>query len=122
MKKVILILILFSFSSAGLAEENGIKHIVLCWLHQKNDLSALEKVIETSKELEMIPFVDSIAVGTALPSDRAVVDDSFDVGLVMNFKNQQDLAKYLIDEEHVKRVKTVMAPQCGKVLIYDVAY
>lgn len=122
MKKLLLFSALFSLSTILYADEAGIKHIVFCWLNDNGDENALNEVITASRELESILYVDNIVVGRALPSDRAIVDDSFDVGLVMNFHNQEDLEKYLIHEEHVKRVKEVLAPQCQRIQIYDVVY
>ena len=116
----LVLLMLTSFPS--LAAEGAITHIVLCWLKDKGNETRIQEVIQVSRELSIIDSLEEIKVGTALPSERDIVDDSFDVGMVMTFKDQQSLQDYLVHEEHVKRVKQVLAPECAKVLIYDIVY
>jgi hypothetical protein len=119
---IVFSLFLLSLSNNANCEPDGIKHIVLCWLNNVNDAASLNAVISASRELKTIAGVNSIVVGQAVTSDRDIVDDSFDVGMVMSFKSQQKLDQYLVDEEHIRRVKEVFAPQCGKILVYDIAH
>lgn len=120
--KYILSFFLFFSSSTIMAAPAEVTHIVFCWLKDKGNADKIEKVIRVSKELEIIESLDKIIVGRALPSDRNVVDDSFDIGMVMSFRDQQALNEYLPHKEHVKRVNEVLAPECSKVLIYDIEH
>ena len=120
--KYLVPLLIIIFSAPTFATEGEVTHIVLCWLNDKGNDSKIEEVIQVSRELSIIDSLREIKVGTALPSDRDIVDDSFDVGMVMSFADQQSLNSYLVHEEHVKRVKQVLAPECAKVLIYDIVY
>lgn len=122
MNKLVYLLILLIVTSASAGEESGIKHIVLCWLNNPDDKNALHEVMQASGELKDIKYVDDIVVGQALSSQRPVVDDTFHVGLVMNFHQQSDLNNYLVHEEHVKRVRETLSPQCNRILIYDIVY
>ncbi len=122
MKHTILSLTLFLFSNLLMAEDTGIKHIVLCWLNAPDSASDLTAVMETSRELKDLPMVAEIIVGQAVASDRDIVDDSFDVGLVMDFKNREVLEEYLVHEEHIRRVKEVLAPKCKRIQVYDIGY
>lgn len=101
---------------------HGIRHVVLCWLVQPGDATQAQKLIDTSLELGAIPGVDAIVAGTALPSDRAIVDDSFDVGVVMEFRDAAALNAYLGHPEHLRRVKNVLEPLCGRVQVYDIRF
>jgi hypothetical protein len=71
-------------------------------------------------ELRAIPGVRFIDHGTALPSDRPVVDDSFDVGFVMGFDSETDLQAYEAHPLHQKKVKEVLGPLSRKILVYDI--
>jgi hypothetical protein len=64
--------------------------------------------------------VEHLSVGTPLASERPVVDDSFDVGLVMRFANAADLAVYEKHPVHVKAVNEILKPAAKKLLVYDV--
>jgi hypothetical protein len=66
--------------------------------------------------IEGITFLD---YGTAVPSDRPVVDDSFDVALLVRFKNADALHAYESDPRHTKEVKEVLLPLTKKIQVYD---
>jgi len=102
--------------------DSGIKHMVFCWLNEAGNSQHITKVINTSKELAAIPTVIDIVVGKPVPNDRAIVDDTFDVGLVMTFRNNVDLNTYLNHEDHTQRVKEILAPLCDQIKVYDVQY
>jgi hypothetical protein len=100
---------------------DGIKHVVFCWLAQPTAENRV-RVIKTSRELSSIPGVVDLVAGTALPGARDIVDDSFDVGVVMTFGSKQDMENYLTSEAHMSRVREVLGPLCGRILVYDIAY
>ena len=100
--------------------EPTVEHVVLCWLVEPVTDEAKARVIAASEELVVIPEVLSVTAGTALPSEREIVDDSFDVGIVIGFRSEQDLATYLVHPEHVSRVEAVFGPLSERILIYDV--
>jgi hypothetical protein len=122
MKLFIIFFLTFTFSQTAWSETGGIKHIVLCWLKEPANQTNVDAITKASMELKVISEVESIIVGRPVSSDRKIVDDSFDVGLVLNFKNQNDLDNYLAHPEHVSRVKKVLAPKCQRILVYDIAY
>lgn len=122
MKRFFLFFLISTLSNSVLSETDGIKHIVLCWLKEPDNRASLNTVMEISRQLKNIAQVDDLVVGKAVASDRNIVDDSFDVGLVMNFRNHQDLKQYLVHEDHVRRVKEVLVPMCQRILVYDIAY
>ena len=57
--------------------------------------------------------------GGAIKSDRAIVDDSFDVGIVVEVRNEVDLKKYLEHPIHQNAKKEVLLPLVDRVLVYD---
>ena len=109
-------------TAADARQGGGIKHVVLCWLHEPGNAAQVRTVIETSLELAALPELDAIVGGTALSSDRPIVDDSFDVGLVMDFRDATALEAYLRHPEHVRRVETVLRPLCGRVQVFDITH
>ncbi len=99
-----------------------VEHVVLVWLKKPGDAADRAKVIDAAKMFQAeIPEIQHLSVGTALASDRPVVDDSFDVGLVMRFANPADLATYEKHPVHVKAVKEVLQPIAKKLLVYDIS-
>ena len=116
------LLLLTLTGCSSISRATGIKHLVLCWLKQPDHVEDINRVIETSKELSAIPGIIDIAAGTAIASDREIVDDTFDVGLVMTFENVDTMKSYLSHEDHIRRVNLVFRPLCQRILVYDIAY
>jgi antibiotic biosynthesis monooxygenase (ABM) superfamily enzyme len=100
----------------------AITHVVVCWLKKPGDQNDIRALREASKSLEVIPGVQSVDFGTALPSHRPVVDDSFDAAVVIRFENQQALAAYAENPIHQRAVKDVLAPRVKRLVIYDVKH
>lgn len=98
-----------------------VEHVVLIWLQKPADAADRAALIAQAKKFQAeIPQIQHLSVGTPLASERPVVDDSFDVGLVMRFANQTDLTTYEKHPVHEKAVKEVIKPLAKKLVVYDV--
>jgi hypothetical protein len=73
---------------------------------------------ETLK-LKNIPGIVHLDLGGAIPSERPIVDDSFDLGIVMTFKNEIDMNAYLTHPQHKTFVKEYIKGNVEKLLVYD---
>ncbi len=105
--------------SASEEKKAGVYHIVICWLKEPDNKLHRQKLIDGTKELRSIPGVLSIEVGEMLPSKRAVVDSSYDIGIVMTFKDNDAMRSYLRDPRHQKAAKEILAPLTSNVVMYD---
>ncbi len=122
-----LLVIIFSLCLFACAEKSPdapdaqrIEHVVLCWLKDHGNEAQRQKVIVESRKFAEIPGVLQVRVGEALPSERAIVDDSFDVGVIMSFGSVADMNRYIAHESHVRIVKEKLMPLLAKIVVYDV--
>lgn len=98
-----------------------VEHVVLLWLKNPGNAADRAAVIGAAKKFQAeIKEIQHLSVGTPLASERPVVDDSFDVGLVIRFANAADLAAYEKHPVHVKAVTDTLKPRAKKLLVYDV--
>jgi Stress responsive A/B Barrel Domain len=98
-----------------------VEHVVLIWLKKPGNAADRDKAISAAKMFQKeIHEIKHLSVGQPLASERPVVDDSFDVGLIMRFANQADLSIYEKHPVHVKAVNDVLKPMAAKLLVYDV--
>ena len=105
-----------------MAKSGKVEHIVLAWLKNPGNAADRAKLIAAAKSLKAeIKEVKTLDVGLAVPSDRPVVDSSFDVGLVMSFDSKADLDSYEKNPVHVKAVTDVLKPLTKKLQVYDIA-
>lgn len=109
-----------SASKGGESAPGTVQHVVFCWLKEPGNEEARRKLIEASYSLTSIPGVVRVHAGTTLPSDRPVVDDSFDVGIVIVLENEEALPAYLENPAHKELVAAVLQPLTSRVLIYDI--
>ena len=58
-------------------------------------------------------------MGRVIKSDRAIVDDSFDVGILVTVSDVKRLKEYLDHPIHQNAKNDVLLPLVEKVLVYD---
>lgn len=58
-------------------------------------------------------------VGEAIASDRLIVDDSFDVAVIVSFADAQAFSNYLAHPVHAKAKQDVLLPMVAKMVVYD---
>jgi hypothetical protein len=105
---------------SALKPSGGLEHVVLMWLKRPGNEEDRAKVIAVSRNLkEQIREVKRISVGRVIPSDRPVVDDSFDVAMVMLFRSPEELAAYQKHPVHEKAVAEVLKPLTSKIVVHD---
>ena len=109
-----------SSSRNGSPGSGRVYHVVLCWLKDSGSADARRQLIDASYKLQSIPGVLEVHAGSAFPSERPIVDDSFDVGIVFVLKDREALAAYLENPTHKQVVATVLKPLAARVLIYDI--
>lgn len=119
-------LVLSSCTSCPMCSEitpkGKVEHIVLVWLKRPGNAVDRAAVIAASKRFQAeIGQIQHLSVGQVVPSDRDIVDDSFDVGFIMRFDNKDDMTAYEKHPVHVNAVKQTLLPLAKKVLVYDIA-
>jgi hypothetical protein len=101
------------------AKPGSVDHVVLVWLKRPGNEQDKQTLVEIGRELRVIPGLQFLDTGTALPSERPTVDDSFDIGYVMRFDSPAALEAYAIHPVHMK-AKDELVRLSGKILVYDV--
>ena len=122
-KYISIFLTLFLVSLPLKAEEfkndEPVYHIVLIWLKTYRNEMRINKIINASKELKNIPGVLEVTTGKVLRSSRVIVDDTFDVSVIIKFASKDYLNDYLVHPIHVKIANEVIKPLANKITVYD---
>ena len=101
-------------------QHGKVAHIVFVWLKKSGDQAGRQKLIDAANRLKReIPEVESVTVGQMLPSQRPVVDSTYDVGFVMRFADDAAMNRYEKSATHQKAVKELLQPLSKKVQVYD---
>jgi hypothetical protein len=104
---------------APATKPGSVDHVVLVWLKRPGNERDKQTLIELGRELRAVPGIRHLDTGTPLPSDRPIVDDSFDIGYVMRFDSPAALETYTLHPAHLK-AKDGLARLSRKVLVYDI--
>jgi hypothetical protein len=122
-KYISVLLIMGFMNTLSFAEEYNteeqVYHVVLVWLKTYRNEMRINKIIEASKELKNIPGVLEVSTGKVLRSARVIVDDTFDVSIIIKFASKEYLQDYLVHPIHVKIANEVIKPLANKITIYD---
>jgi hypothetical protein len=115
------IMVSISCSNAKRTSEPGtsIKHIVIVWLNEPGNTQHRQQLIDAAQVLTNIPGVLSVSAGEPVASERAIVDDSFDIAYIFTFENSESMRNYLIHADHRKVVANVIKPLVAKMVVYD---
>ena len=99
--------------------EHRVNHLVLFWLNESGNAAHRRKIIETSRSFRDIPGVLEVRAGQVIPSNREIVDDSFDVAVLLTFARKEDVNAYLVHPLHKKAVEDVLMPLVQRIVVHD---
>lgn len=118
--KLLAVTLLLSFLSVQAS--SAVSHIVFVWAKEDASKEDIAAMISRAEMLSKIAGVNSMKVGTAVPSDRSTVDDSYDVGITLSFDTVDAMRSYLKHPEHIKYVSTYVKPYAENLLVYDIEH
>jgi len=119
---LVLVLLSVSCQSSPTAAPSGhVDHVVLMWLKDPTDTTARQKIIDASESFRQIPGVLDVRHGRPVPSTRPIVDSSFDIGLVITFKDRSSLDAYATHPIHAKAARELIQPSTRQIKVYDIA-
>jgi hypothetical protein len=112
-------MLLFGCISTTHSADQPLTHVVIVWINDGVSAEAIDEIINKSKVLSTIDVVQNIKIGRPVASERAIVDDSFSFAMSVQFKNDAELQKYIVDETHREYVQSEVKPFLKKLVVYD---
>jgi hypothetical protein len=94
-------------------------HTVFLWLNQPGDEQHRQRLLSATHQLRTIPGVREIRFGEMIESDRAIVDDSFDVGIYFYFDDVGAMNAYLVHPLHRTVVEQEIKPLVRRIVVHD---
>src|SRR5439155_8139096 len=95
-------------------------NVVVCWLKEPGNDRQRNQLIAASESFRQIPGVKEVVAGPPLPSTRPAVDSTFDVAVVIRFRDQKALDDYEAHWRHRWAVEHVLKPLVSHYAIYDI--
>lgn len=94
-------------------------HVVIFWTNPELPTAADELVAGAEQYLRAIPGITGFQIGRMVPSHRAVVDQTYQVGLCVSFPDKQTHDEYQVHPLHLEFVERVFKRVCRRVVVYD---
>ena len=94
-------------------------HVVIFWTKPEIPNSADELVAGMEKWLRPIPGANHMHIGRVVPSPRAVVEQSYQVALNLQFENKQAQDEYQVHPLHLEFIEKCFKPNCARAVVYD---
>ena len=102
------------------AAHGSVDHVVLMWQKRPGNASDRAALLAACTDLRVIPGIKFLDTGTALASERPVVDDSFDFGLIVRFDSAESLHSYEKNPLHLKKIDQILKPLTRRIQVYDI--
>ena len=93
--------------------------MVIFWTNPAQPQAAEELVAGAQKYLASIPGITHFQVGKMVPSHRPVVDQTYQVGLYVQFADKKAHDEYQVHPAHREFVEKVLKPRRHKEIVYD---
>ena len=97
----------------------AVAHVVLLWLKHPERGADRAQLIRTAHSLRMIPGVVKVEAGRVVPALPPEVDRSFDLGVVITFRDQAALRRYQKDPRHLEAMRHYLRPLVRRSEVYN---
>ncbi len=96
-------------------------HVVVFWTKPEIPDAAGALLAGAEKFLRPIPGTLFFHAGKMIPSERPVVEQSYQVALNIVFESKKAQDDYQVHPLHIEFVEKVFKPNCMKAVVYDFA-
>jgi len=95
-----------------------ITHVVLFWLKRPGNVDDQNVLIRASRSFRRLKGVTEVRVGRSLPVERPV-EQPFDIGVVMTFKDVRALKKFETNQRHQQLMEAALRPLVRHYIVYN---
>ncbi len=98
-----------------------VTHVVLMWLKHPERSADRAQLMRAAHSLRMIPGVMRVDAGRAVPTLAPGVDRSFDLGVVITFRDRVALERYEKDPRHLEAMRRYLRPLVRRYEVYNLS-
>src|SRR5881392_3033899 len=115
--------IALSFASTGAqaaATRSGqVTHVMLFWLKRPGNVDDQNFLRRALRSLRRVRGVNDVRVGRSLPVARPGLEQSFDLGVVMTFRDREALEKFERDQRREQAIDAMLRPLVRQYIVYN---
>jgi hypothetical protein len=115
--------IALSLAPAGaqaVATRSGqVTRVMLFWLKRPGNVDDQNYLLRALRTLRRARGVNEVRFGRPLPVDRPNVERSFDLGVVMTFRDREALEKFERDQQRKHAIDAMLGPLVRQYIVYN---
>ncbi|MEO8439489.1 MAG: Dabb family protein [Spartobacteria bacterium] len=96
-----------------------VTRVILMWLKHPERKADRAKLIRAAHSLRMIHGVERVEAGGAIPTLAPGADRSFDLGVVITFRDRAALVRYEKDPRHLEAMRRYLRPLVRRYEVYN---
>ena len=117
-----LALSLSSFNAqAANARSGQVTHVMLFWLKRPGNVDDQNVLLRALRTLRRFRGVNDVRVGRPLPVDRPGLEQSFDLGVVVIFRDREALEKFERNPRRRGALDAMLQPLVSRYIVYNFA-
>jgi hypothetical protein len=120
---IFLCCIAFSLASTGAqaaaARSGQVTHVMLFWLKRPGNVDDQNLLLRALRTLRRVRGVNDVRVGRSLPVARPDLEQSFDLGVVMIFRDREALEKFERDQRREQAIDAMLRPLVRQYTVYN---
>jgi hypothetical protein len=122
---IFLICVAFSLSSsdapAANARSGQVTHVMLFWLKRPGNVDDQNVLLRGLRTLRRFRGVNDVRVGRPLPRDRPGLEQSFDLAVVVIFRDREALEKFEHDPRRGGALDAMLQSLVRRYIVYNFA-
>jgi hypothetical protein len=110
-----------SNAQAANARSGQVTHVMLFWLKRAGNVDDQNVLLRGLRTLRRFRGVNDVRVGRPLPVDRPGLEQSFDLGVVVIFRDREALEKFEHDPRRRGALDAILEPLVRRYAVYNFA-
>jgi len=110
-----------SNAQAANARSGQVTHVMLFWLKRPGNVDDRNVLVRGLRALRRVRGVNDVRVGRPLPGDRPGLEQSFDLGVVVIFRDREALEKFERDPRRRGALDAMLQPLVRRYTVYNFA-
>src|SRR6059058_2273635 len=96
-----------------------VTHVMLFWLKRPGNVDDQNLLLRALRTLRRVRGVNDVRVGRSLPVARPDLEQSFDLGVVMTFRDREALEKFERDQRREQAIDAMLRPLVRQYTVYN---
>lgn len=104
---------------AAAARSGQVTQVMLFWLKRPGNVDDQNYLLRALGTLRRARGVNDIRVGRSLPVNRPGLEESFDLGVVVIFRDREALEKFQRDQQRQPAIDAMLRPLVRRYTVYN---